>query len=33
MIHALYDNGALASVRAVEVLATKFDLTKMGRCR
>ena len=30
MIHALYDNGALARVRAVEVLATKFDLTKMG---
>lgn len=30
MIHALYDNGALANVRAVEVLATKFDLTKRG---
>ena len=25
MIHAFLDNGALANVRAVEVLATKFD--------
>jgi Double-GTPase 2 len=30
MIHALRDNGALANVGAVEVLATKFDLTKQG---
>jgi hypothetical protein len=28
MIHALHDNGALANTKAVEVLATKFDLTK-----
>jgi hypothetical protein len=28
MIHALHDNGALANAKAVEVLATKFDLTK-----
>ena len=28
MIHALHDNGALANVKAIEVLATKFDLTK-----
>ena len=30
MIHALLDNGALVNVKAVEVLATKFDLTKRG---
>lgn len=30
MIHALLDNGALVNVKAVEVLATKFDLTKQG---
>jgi hypothetical protein len=28
MIHAFHDNGALAHAKAVEVLATKFDLTK-----
>lgn len=28
MIHALHDNGALADAKAIEVLATKFDLTK-----
>jgi hypothetical protein len=28
MIHALYDNGALANAKAIEVLATKFDLTR-----
>jgi hypothetical protein len=26
----LHDNGALANVKAVEVLATKFDLTQQG---
>lgn len=30
MIHALHDNGALANVKAVEVLFTKFDLTRRG---
>ena len=30
MIHALHDNGALVQVKAVEVLATKFDVTKHG---
>jgi hypothetical protein len=30
MIHALLDNGALVNVKAVEVLSTKFDLTKRG---
>ena len=28
MIHALHDNGALAYAKHVEVLATKFDLTR-----
>lgn len=30
MIHALADNGALANVKVVEVLATKFDVTSHG---
>jgi len=32
MIHAMHDNGALANVKHVEVLSTKFDLTsRRGR--
>ena len=30
MIHAFHDNGELANAKAVEVLATKFDLTRQG---
>lgn len=30
MIHALHDNGGLKNAKAVEVLATKFDLTTRG---
>lgn len=30
MIHALHDNGALSNATAIEVLATKFDITNKG---